>query len=54
MSCDGIIINETFSEKMGDVAAAVLAAQAQKEKQLPSISVEKPIGKQHFDILELL
>eukprot|EP00088_Acartia_fossae_P058888 TRINITY_DN693_c0_g1_i4.p1 TRINITY_DN693_c0_g1~~TRINITY_DN693_c0_g1_i4.p1 ORF type:complete len:375 (-),score=143.58 TRINITY_DN693_c0_g1_i4:144-1268(-) len=28
---------------MGDVAAAVLAAQAQKEKQLPSISVEKPI-----------
>ena len=29
---------------MGDVAAAVLAAEAEKERNLPSIVVEKPLG----------
>ena len=29
---------------MGDVAAAVLAAEAEKERNLPSIVVKKPLG----------
>ena len=30
---------------MGDIAAAVLASAAEREKNMPSITVEKPIGK---------